>query len=153
MAVEHCMEWVSLLWLRKRSKVEKGYHIDVHSFETSYGVINCSVFRKFIYFSFRDLLIFTIWNVLLIFTIWNLYVWTAIFLLITMIYFILVVYKKLAKKLGKEYLKSEKITKFRKIFYVVITYGILKLTKVFIILNLWINNIIYQDYIIIYSEI
>ena len=49
-------------------------------------VINCSVFHKFIYNSFRDLLIFTVCN---------LYVWIGIFLLIIVICFILVVYDKL----------------------------------------------------------
>ena len=60
-------------------------------------VINCSVFHKFI----------------------NLYVWTGIFLLITVIYFILVFYKKLAKKLEKEYLKSENITNSGRFFSLV----------------------------------
>ena len=104
--------------------------------------MNCCVFHKFIYNSFRDLLIFTISN---------LYLWTG---LITVIYFILVVYEKQAKKLEKEYLKSENITNqedFLVRFLVVIAYGIIKLTKVFIILNLWINNIIYQEYLIIHS--
>ena len=59
------------------------------------------MFHKFIYNGFRDLIIFTISN---------LYIWTGIFSMITVIYFILVVYEKLAKKLEKEYLKSENIT-------------------------------------------
>ena len=97
-------------------------------------VINCSVFHKFIYNSFTNLLIFTIRN---------LYVWAGIFSLISVTYFILLVYDKLTKKLEKEYLKSENITKFSKIFQFVFFYGIIKLTNVFVILNFWINNIIY----------
>ena len=59
------------------------------------------MFHKFIYNRFRDLIIFTVSN---------LYIWTGIFSMITVIYFMLVVYEKLAKKLEKEYLKSENIT-------------------------------------------
>ena len=70
-------------------------------------VRNCSVFHKFTYNSLRDLLIFTIAN---------LCVWIGIFLLITVIYFILVFYEKLAKKLEKEYLKSENITNSGRFF-------------------------------------
>ena len=70
-------------------------------------VINCSVFHRFIYNSLRNLVIFTIAN---------LYVWIGIFLLITVIYFILVFYEKLAKKLEKEYLKSENITNSGRFF-------------------------------------
>ena len=70
-------------------------------------VINCSEFDKFIYNGFRSLLIFAISN---------LYVQTGIFLLIKVIYFILVVYKKLAIKLEKEYLKSENITNSGRLF-------------------------------------
>ena len=68
-------------------------------------------------------------------------------MLIAVTYLILVVHDKLTNKFEKEYVKSEDITKFRKIY----AYGIIKLTNVFIILNLWINSIICQDYIIIYS--
>ena len=82
-------------------------------------VWNCPVFRKFIYNTFRDLLVFTIWN---------LYFWIDIFSLIAVIYFILVVNEKLVKKLEKEYLKSKYITNFKKFF---IACGIIKLTKVF----------------------
>ena len=67
-----------------------------------------------------------------------------------MTYFILVVYKKLAKKWEKVYLKPENITKFRN---AVIAYGIIKLTKVFIVLNLWIKDIIYGIYDNIQREI
>ena len=98
-----------------------------HSVETC---LNCSVFHKLTYNSFRDLLIFTISN---------LYIWTGIFSLITVIHFVLVVYKKLVKKLENEYLKSKNITNSGRYFslvFVVIAYGIIKLTKVFIILNL-----------------
>ena len=98
-----------------------------HSVETC---LNCSVFHKLTYNSFRDLLIFTISN---------LYIWTGIFSLITVIHLVLVVYKKLANKLENEYLKSKNITNSGRYFslvFVVIAYGIIKLTKVFIILNL-----------------
>ena len=53
---------------------------------------------------------------IMVFTISNLYVWTGIFSMITVIYFILVVYEKLAKKLEKEYLKSENITNSGRFF-------------------------------------